>query len=158
HYTFSAPCAGPLPSWHHTEPKTESTARNDVQFMALVVHRRSNHCHKVIPFRLLSLARSFQRQYKEKTAAPIGHRADLRSAVQALMAPWFAHDPPIDVRIDVFDPSIVAQLCYLYLTLCVIMMIFVPLPPGRVVVDSDAATEYKATTSPSRSKDMTSPP
>ncbi|KAH8989561.1 hypothetical protein EDB92DRAFT_2104254 [Lactarius akahatsu] len=58
--------------------------------------------------------------------------------------PWFTHDSPIDVRFGGFDPSIVAQLGHLYLTLCVIKMIFAPLPPGRVVVDSDAVTEYKA--------------
>src|SRR6266702_5593016 len=70
-------------------------------------------------------------------ALPIGHHADLRSAVQALTASWLAHDPPIDG----IEPSIVVQPRRLHLTLGV--MALAPSPPGGVIVDPAAEPEQE---------------
>lgn len=51
-------------------------------------------------------------------ALPLGHHADLRSAVQELTTSWLAHDPPIDG----LDPSIVVQPRRLHLTLGVMTL------------------------------------
>ncbi|KAN0131551.1 AKAP7 2'5' RNA ligase-like domain containing protein [Lactarius tabidus] len=51
-------------------------------------------------------------------ALPLGHHADLRSAVQGLTTSWLAHDPPIDG----LDPSIVVQPRRLHLTLGVMSL------------------------------------
>jgi activating signal cointegrator complex subunit 1 len=51
-------------------------------------------------------------------ALPIGHHADLRSAISALTSSWLAHEPPIDG----LDPSIVVHPRRLHLTLGVMVL------------------------------------
>jgi hypothetical protein len=62
-------------------------------------------------------------------ALPIGHHAELRSAISALTSSWLAHEPPIDG----LDPSIIVNPRRLHLTLGV-MALTPPSPPNQ---DSD---------------------
>jgi len=66
-----------------------------------------------------------QRRPTHFLALPIGHHAELRSAVSALTSSWLAHEPPIDG----LDPSIVVHPRRLHLTLGV--MALAPSQPTR---------------------------
>jgi hypothetical protein len=57
-------------------------------------------------------------------ALPIGHHAELRSAISSLTSSWLAHSPPIDG----LDPSIVVNPRRLHLTLGVMALVPPSLP------------------------------
>jgi hypothetical protein len=117
---------------HKTRPKFASTTTEPIEDN----HRRTRSPQKHPSHTMTDASTSTGKSSPRLThflTLPIGHHAELRSAISALTTSWLAHEPPIDG----IDPSIVVNPHSLHLTLGV-MALAPQSPPHN---DSDRESE-----------------